>query len=295
MSEAELAAANELMRHPPDFNMSSTTRLGLYVVGRLAQRHGIDVHLRRSPYGGTTAIVLIPPALVVGGTDGIEARDRLARRVGTLTGEISVADQAQGHQSPIDTRDDAPRGEPTNLGAWFGPAAALPAQPDDAAPQPTLVHASHAEPATAGAETSAADSGDTVALTPAGLPWRVRQASLAAGLRATAPSESPTTQPTSDRRRTPEQTREMMASYQESSLRGRAAADRSPQTAINHEPPPAQHPTPEAPPADHPRPEAPPPWPASTGSHSPNHPVGNSTAIDERERTTHGATDDLHQ
>jgi hypothetical protein len=39
--------------------------LGLYVVGRLAQRYGIKVQLRHSWYGGITALVLLPPTLVV--------------------------------------------------------------------------------------------------------------------------------------------------------------------------------------------------------------------------------------
>ncbi|MET7426792.1 nitrate- and nitrite sensing domain-containing protein [Dactylosporangium sp. NPDC005555] len=64
MSEAPLAAANESLVNPPEFQRSSNVRLGLYVVGLFAKRHGIGVHLRRSPYGGTTAVVLIPSALI---------------------------------------------------------------------------------------------------------------------------------------------------------------------------------------------------------------------------------------
>jgi signal transduction histidine kinase len=65
MIDEDLIAANEQLANPPEFNLSSTARLGLYVVGRLASRHGIRVSLRESPYGGTTAIVLIPAHLVV--------------------------------------------------------------------------------------------------------------------------------------------------------------------------------------------------------------------------------------
>ena len=42
-------------------------KLGLFVVGQLAKRHGIKVTLRPSAYGGTSAIALIPTSLV--GTD----------------------------------------------------------------------------------------------------------------------------------------------------------------------------------------------------------------------------------
>src|SRR5262249_49519554 len=65
MSEPDIDAANEQLRVPPEFNLSSTARLGLYVVGRLAERHNVRVQLRPSPYGGTTAIVLLPAVLII--------------------------------------------------------------------------------------------------------------------------------------------------------------------------------------------------------------------------------------
>jgi signal transduction histidine kinase len=65
MDPAALAEANEKLARPPDFDLSNTAQLGLFVVGRLAQRHSIQVTLRTSPYGGTTAIVLLPDAIVV--------------------------------------------------------------------------------------------------------------------------------------------------------------------------------------------------------------------------------------
>ena len=55
---------NERLANPPDINPANTEQLGLFVVGQLARRHGIRVMLRPSPYGGTTAITLIPVALV---------------------------------------------------------------------------------------------------------------------------------------------------------------------------------------------------------------------------------------
>jgi signal transduction histidine kinase len=56
---------NERLANPPDLNPANTEQLGLFVVGQLARRHGIRVMLRPSPYGGTTAVVLIPLALIV--------------------------------------------------------------------------------------------------------------------------------------------------------------------------------------------------------------------------------------
>jgi signal transduction histidine kinase len=60
-----LAELNERLAHPPEFNPSDSEQLGLFVVGQLAKRHGIQVALKASPYGGTTAVVIIPGQLVV--------------------------------------------------------------------------------------------------------------------------------------------------------------------------------------------------------------------------------------
>ncbi len=67
MSAEDIDDANERLENPPEFNLSSTARLGLFVVGRLAERHHLKVRLRSSPYGGVTAVVLIPTSLVVHG------------------------------------------------------------------------------------------------------------------------------------------------------------------------------------------------------------------------------------
>ncbi|SDQ70825.1 sensor histidine kinase [Thermostaphylospora chromogena] len=64
LTPEEYAAINERLAHPPEFDPAESDRLGLFVVGRLAARHGINVMLRPSPFGGTTAIVLIPRSLL---------------------------------------------------------------------------------------------------------------------------------------------------------------------------------------------------------------------------------------
>ncbi|MEO3781877.1 nitrate- and nitrite sensing domain-containing protein [Actinocorallia sp. B10E7] len=58
-------ALNQTLSQAPDFDLFDSARLGLFVVARLAKRHDISVRLRPSPYGGTTAIVLLPPGLLV--------------------------------------------------------------------------------------------------------------------------------------------------------------------------------------------------------------------------------------
>lgn len=58
---------NEMLADPPDFGimaLSEEPRLGLFVVARLAGRHGISVTLRESAYGGTRAIVLVRSELL---------------------------------------------------------------------------------------------------------------------------------------------------------------------------------------------------------------------------------------
>ncbi|GAA2665747.1 hypothetical protein GCM10010412_042300 [Nonomuraea recticatena] len=75
LSEEELADLNERLANPPEFDLADSDRLGLFVVARLAARHDIRVTLRGSPYGGTTAIVLIPGELVSERTSSEEESD----------------------------------------------------------------------------------------------------------------------------------------------------------------------------------------------------------------------------
>ncbi|MEV0228618.1 nitrate- and nitrite sensing domain-containing protein [Nonomuraea sp. NPDC050786] len=64
MDEATRRAINDRLASPPEFDPSQTERLGFAVVAMLAARHGVRVTLKPSPYGGTTAIVLLPGSLV---------------------------------------------------------------------------------------------------------------------------------------------------------------------------------------------------------------------------------------
>lgn len=68
MSDEDYASFNAQLTTAPQFDvvaLADDLRLGMFVVARLATRHGIAVTLRSSPYGGTTAIVLIPHEIVV--------------------------------------------------------------------------------------------------------------------------------------------------------------------------------------------------------------------------------------
>src|SRR5690606_243176 len=73
MSEEDYASLNAQLASPPKFDvvaLADDLRLGMFVISQLAHRHGIQVTLRASPYGGTTAIVLIPHDVVVQDTGG---------------------------------------------------------------------------------------------------------------------------------------------------------------------------------------------------------------------------------
>ncbi|MQA96222.1 MAG: HAMP domain-containing protein [Streptosporangiales bacterium] len=64
MEAEELEVANRTLADPPEFDLHDSAQLGLFVVAQLAARHDIKISLRPSPYGGTTAIVLMPPGLL---------------------------------------------------------------------------------------------------------------------------------------------------------------------------------------------------------------------------------------
>ena len=63
MRAEDMTAANDLLAAPRDVDLSVSQRLGLHVVARLAQRHGIEVALTPTPGCGVTAAVVLPPAL----------------------------------------------------------------------------------------------------------------------------------------------------------------------------------------------------------------------------------------
>lgn len=75
----ELAHLNARLADPPEFDLADSDRLGLFVVGLLARRHNIRVSLRTSPYGGTSAVLLLPQEIVVENETREPAVERLAQ------------------------------------------------------------------------------------------------------------------------------------------------------------------------------------------------------------------------
>ncbi|MFB6817731.1 nitrate- and nitrite sensing domain-containing protein [Streptomyces sp. NPDC056347] len=80
MTPDVLLDANLRLAETPEFELSDTDRLGLFVVSRLAQRQNVRVSLQKSPYGGTTAVVFIPAALLTDAPETHGTGFRLDRR-----------------------------------------------------------------------------------------------------------------------------------------------------------------------------------------------------------------------
>ncbi|TDQ45418.1 sensor histidine kinase [Actinorugispora endophytica] len=84
MSAEGYAEANRRLAEPPEFDVMALPdepRLGLFVVARLAARHGATVRLSPSPYGGTMArtvlpmrLLTVPPQTVPSSGNGSSAR-----------------------------------------------------------------------------------------------------------------------------------------------------------------------------------------------------------------------------
>ena len=64
MGAEEMAHANWRLDNPPVVDVAVSRRMGLFVVARLAARHGIRVRLRPGPAGGLTALVWLPDEVI---------------------------------------------------------------------------------------------------------------------------------------------------------------------------------------------------------------------------------------
>ncbi|EFG65590.1 nitrate- and nitrite sensing domain-containing protein [Streptomyces sp. SPB074] len=119
MTKEALLAANQRLAETPEFELSDTDRLGLFVVSRIARRQGVKVSLQPSPYGGTTAVVVLPEKLLtdVPGTDG--AGFPAASPDGLVALEAPAG--AQGRtavREPVPAGvEEGPRGPLTQIGA----------------------------------------------------------------------------------------------------------------------------------------------------------------------------------
>jgi signal transduction histidine kinase len=257
----ELADINSRLASPAEFDLANSEQLGLFVVSRLAVRHSITVTLRRSAYGGTTAILLLPFGVIVRAEDDYSSGSRDDEQAVVGSGAVTAG---TGQWPPDRTRpvpalsgpggrhhrlhavvvegrladNDAglPEARPDNGAAVSPPAVAPPPWGADAmSPWPDAFRP------TAPRRDGPPDTGPDEPLPPRrstlepeatgpassgthlGLPVRVPQGSLAPQLRARrdADSQLVARQATAPVQRSPEATRDMLISMQEGWERGR--------------------------------------------------------------------------
>ena len=73
MGAEEMAHANWRLDNPPVVDVAVSRRMGLFVVARLAARHGIRVRLRQASMGGLTALVWLPDEVIAHEAAGFTA------------------------------------------------------------------------------------------------------------------------------------------------------------------------------------------------------------------------------
>ena len=252
----ELDAINAQLGSPADFDLANADQLGLFVVGKLAARHGVRVFLRPSPYGGTTAIVLMPDSII---TSAAEA----AKPVQPAEGE-TLAASGRGLELALSGRTER-SAERTENAAPFRQVftglppvgeASVPGGPDSDPRLPTIgmpaPGAGPADPAfrlrdptflgqrvVPGQATAGVSQPGGAVRSPAapqpprggpdsgthrGLPRRVRQTNLSPHLRA-KPSHGPAIPSREPEMRSPEQAQKLLASLQSGWERGRKAEE----------------------------------------------------------------------
>ncbi|MGH3395109.1 MAG: nitrate- and nitrite sensing domain-containing protein, partial [Streptosporangiaceae bacterium] len=88
MGAEEMAHANWRLDNPPVVDVAVSRRMGLFVVARLAARHGIRVRLRPAGSGGLTALVWLPDEVI--SRDGSSSAAPMTDGVGDLMGGPSL-------------------------------------------------------------------------------------------------------------------------------------------------------------------------------------------------------------
>ena len=218
IEHAERERINETLRHPPDFQAMAMSgqRLGLFVVGQLAQRHGIMVSLQESAYGGVKAIALIPSSVIE--ADGTAGPGSSAMGPGWREEPQQVLNGAASAPVPQPRRrrdaslQTSPTAQPPAEPAW--PSVSRPeGEVPVASPAPWEMPPGPRNPASQSSRGGRAP-----------LPRRERQANLAPGLRADAGTSggTETADSTRPRRlRSPEEARGSMSAFQRGTRLGR--------------------------------------------------------------------------
>ncbi|MEO3782960.1 nitrate- and nitrite sensing domain-containing protein [Actinocorallia sp. B10E7] len=190
LTPAEFAELNERLARAPEFDLADTDRLGLFVVSRLAARHGIKVTLQPSAYGGVSAVVVMPHSLIVP--------------------ESAIHDE----QPSIEARGPSSTPMESGTGPMPQPPASIAAP---ASSSPSTPVAAHTPAGQASSVIPPSEEG--------GLPRRVRQNSLAPQLRSDPLSAPAGPEPFEPEDRAPEDSRDLFSSLQAGWQRARNEND----------------------------------------------------------------------
>ncbi|GAA2295223.1 ATPase [Streptomyces violaceusniger] len=152
LTAEDFADINHKLANPPTVDATVSQRMGLFVVGRLADRHGIRVQLRPSgEQAGTTSLVMLPEAITHGGGgEELPQDDFTVSRIVPEPGpapayqdvtELSSRTAAElGFDDSAYDRDDRDQGQNQFLGQYSGMGATPPEQEprhDQAASDPS--------------------------------------------------------------------------------------------------------------------------------------------------------------
>ncbi|MFI8253790.1 sensor histidine kinase [Streptomyces filamentosus] len=106
LTAEDFADINHKLANPPTVDAAVSQRMGLFVVGRLSDRHGIRVQLRPSgEQAGTTSLVMLPDAITHGG-----GGEQPAQGDFTVSQIIPHQQQQGGFEAPAPMRTAAELG-----------------------------------------------------------------------------------------------------------------------------------------------------------------------------------------
>ncbi len=176
VSDQEMSHANWRLDNPPVVDVAVSRRMGLFVVGRLAARHGVRVRLRHAQAGGLTALIWLPDT--VAAPEVAAPLGRLRRFEADDYGpapSLSAPTQSAASQATAAAR--IPRFSP---GPGQPPAPAQPARPAIGA-SPAVRSGSAVRSGPAVGSGSAVRSGPAVGSGSAGAQWQARYCVYRAG------------------------------------------------------------------------------------------------------------------
>ncbi|MGW0431077.1 nitrate- and nitrite sensing domain-containing protein [Micromonospora sp. NPDC003197] len=234
MTPEAIEDANRRLADPPEFDPANSARLGLFVVAQLGARHGIRVRLRPSPYGGITAVALVPGGLVTTEPPAVPPSRSTAPAAGEPVGPRYGAGAEDSRKARLavvpdrqPSRSATPVLTPDGLPSRRSAAPAGASKPDPAVSPAAEPGIGDAGQASGGPDLPGSTARPVRAVGDDGLPRRVRQSSLAPQLRADRTDAASATgtaagaRPDEPAPRAPAEVRTLMSALQAGTARGR--------------------------------------------------------------------------